>query len=50
MGIEIILAAFTDHYAVAMRRTVQDTGLQRARDRWKMDPRLITDEHLKKRG
>jgi len=38
MGIEIITAAFTDHYAVAIRITVQDTDLQRARVRWKMDP------------
>jgi hypothetical protein len=47
MGIEIIPAGFTDHYAVAMRITVQDTDLQRARGIWKMDPRLITDEHKK---
>jgi len=49
IGIEIIPAAFTDHYAVAMRITVQDTDLQRARGRWKMDPILINDEHLKKK-
>ena len=30
MGIKIIPAAFTDHYAVALRITVQDTDLQRA--------------------
>ena len=46
--IEIIPAAFPDHYTVAMGITIQDTGLQRARGRWKMDPILITDEHLKK--
>ena len=49
MGIEIIPAAFTDQYAVAMPITVQDTDWQRARGRWKMDPTLINDEHLKKR-
>jgi hypothetical protein len=49
MGIDIIPVAFTDHYAITMRITVQDTDLQRARERWKMDPILITDEHLKKR-
>ena len=48
MGIEIIPAVFTDHYALTMRIVVQDTDLQRARGRWKMDPILITDEHLKK--
>jgi len=47
--IEIIPAAFTDHYTVAMSITVQETDLQRARGRWKMDPILINDEHLKKR-
>ena len=47
MAIEIIPAAFTDHYAVAMRITVQDTDLQRARGRWKMNHILINDEHLK---
>ena len=45
--IEILPAAFTDHFAVAIRITVQDIELQRARGRWKMDPVLITDEHLK---
>ena len=49
MGIEIIPAAFTDHYVVAIRNTVQDTNLQRARVRWKMDPILINDKHLIKR-
>jgi len=49
MGIEIIPPAFTDHYAVAMRITVEDTDLQRARGRWKMGSILIIDEHLKKR-
>ena len=49
MGIEIIPAAFTDHYAVAMRITVQDTDLQRVRGRWKMESILITDGHLKRR-
>jgi len=38
MGIEIIPAAFTDHYAVAMRITVQDTDLQR-----QMEDGLHTD-------
>jgi len=42
-------AAFTDHYAVAIRITVQDTNLQTARVRWKMDPILINDKHLMKR-
>jgi len=41
-------AAFTDHYVVAMRINIQDADLQRARRRWKMDPILINDEHLKK--
>jgi len=41
---------FMEHYAVAMRITVQDTDLQSARGRWKMDPILITDEYLKKKG
>ena len=49
IGIEIIPAAFTDHYAVAMRITLQDPDLQRARGRRKMDSILINDEHLKKR-
>jgi len=49
MGIEIIPAAFTDHYAVAIRITVQNTDLQRARVRWKMDPIMINDKHLIKR-
>jgi len=48
-GIEIIPAAFTDNYAVAIRITVQDTDLQTARVRWKMDPILINDKHLIKR-
>jgi len=49
MGIDIITATFTDHYAVAIRITVQDTDLQRARVRWKIDPILINDKHLKKK-
>jgi hypothetical protein len=49
MGKEIIPAAFTNHYAVAMCITVQDTDLQRARGGWKMEHKLITDEHLKNR-
>ena len=48
-GIEIIPAAYTNHYAFALFSTVQDTDLQRARGRWKMEPILINDEHLKKR-
>jgi len=48
-GIEIILAAFMDHYAIALRITVNGTDLKRARGRRKMDPLLITDEHLKRR-
>jgi len=48
MGIEIITVDFTDHYAVEMHITVQDTDLQRARCRWKMDPIQITDKYLKK--
>jgi len=32
-----------------MRIAVQDTDLQRARGRWKMDPILVTDEHLTQR-
>jgi len=48
MGIKIISAVFTDHYAVAMQITIQDTDLQTARGRWKMDPILITDERSKK--
>jgi predicted Zn-dependent protease len=48
MGIETISAAFTDHYAVAMRITVQNANLQTARGRWKMDPILKRDEYLKK--
>ena len=42
-------AAFTDHYAVAIRITVQDTDLQTARVRWEMDPTLKNDKNLKKR-
>ena len=49
LGIEIMPAALTDHYAVAIRITVQDTDLQRTRVRWKMDPILINDKHLLKR-
>jgi len=49
MGIEIIPAAFMDHYAVALHITVNGTHLKRARGRWKMEPLLITDEHLKRR-
>jgi len=49
MGIEIMPAALTDRYGVAIRITVQDTDLQRARGRWKMDPVLINDKHLIKR-
>ena len=48
MGIEIMPAAFTDHYALSIRITVQDTDLWRARVRWKMEPILINDKHLKK--
>jgi len=47
IGIEIMPAAFTDHYAVAIRITVQDTDLQRAIVKWKMDPILINDNNLK---
>ena len=47
-AIEILPAAFTDHYAVAIRITVQDINLQRTRRRWKMDPILTTDEHLRR--
>ena len=49
MGIEIMPVAITDRYAVAIRITVQDTDMQRARVRWKMDPILINDKHLIKR-
>jgi hypothetical protein len=48
-GIEIILAAFTDHHAVALRITIEDYDLQRRRGRWKMDPTLMADEHLQRK-
>jgi len=49
MGIEIIPAAFMDHYTVTLCITMNGTHLKRARGRWKMEPLLITDEHLKRR-
>jgi hypothetical protein len=42
----VIPAALTDHYAVELRITVNNTDLKRPRCRWKMDPMLITEEIL----
>jgi hypothetical protein len=49
LRIEIMPVAFTDHYVVEMRITVHYTDVHRARGRWKLDPILIRDEHLKKK-
>jgi exonuclease III len=45
-GMAVIPAAFTDHYAVELRITINDIDLKRPRCRWKMDPMLITAEIL----
>lgn len=46
-GTEIIPATFTDHNAVAIGIKIHDADLKRGRSRWRMDPTLMTDEHLK---
>jgi hypothetical protein len=45
-GMAVIPAAFTDHYAVELRITINDTDFKRAIRRRKNDPMLITEEIL----
>jgi len=49
-GIEIIPVAFTDRYVVALRITVYGADFIASQGGRKMDPLLITKEHLKKKN
>jgi len=41
IGVETVMAAFTDHLAVCLRITLDATLLQRGRGRWKMNAKLL---------
>jgi len=48
-GIEILPAAFTDHYAVVLHFTIPDRVMRRRRGRWRIDRNMVAEEHMKRR-